>query len=254
MTQRPPAPDETLPDETVRMPADGSGGRPPVGGRPAPPATASEPAAPLEALVADGPGAEPEVDDTRPVGREWLEGAPEQTAEPAAAVPTASVEDTVVTSGTPPEAAPDDAAPDAPQSATQVIGRHDGEGPRDPGSPGTPGEPPSGPRRPWFRRPAVAVPVGLLLLLAVVYGVDLLLSRGQVPRNTVVSGVEVGGLTPSAAADTLERDVAPTFDAEHTLVADDVELPFSPAEAGLSLDVDGTVDVAAAQPSTRGPG
>ncbi len=262
MTQRPPAPDETLPDETVRMPADGPGGRPPVGGRPAPtappagaPAPASDSPAPASdgpAPAADGRAPEPEVDDTRPVGREWLEGAPDQPEEPAAAAPSASAEDTVVVPhGAVPASAHDDPAPAVPDSGTRVLHQEEGGvpgGPGGPGGPDLPDGPPSGPRRPWWRRPALAVPVGLLLLLAVVYGVDLLLSRGEVPRNTVVAGVEVGGLTPSAAADTLERELTPTFDAEHTLVAADVELPFAPAESGLSLDVDGTVDLAAAQP------
>jgi vancomycin resistance protein YoaR len=250
MTQRPPAPDETMPDETVRMPADGPGGRPPVGGRPAPTAASAPAESAPEAPVADDPAPAPEVDDTRPVGRDWLGGAPEEAAEPAAA-PAASAEDTVVTSASA-DPATDDSVREVPSSdvahsATQVLGQDGGEAPAGPGGPGTPGDPPTGPRR-WWRRPALAVPVGLLLLLAVVYGVDLLLSRGQVPRNTVVSGVEIGGMTPPAAADTLESDVAPTFDAEHTLVAADVEQPFTPAEAGLSLDVDRTVDVAAAQP------
>jgi vancomycin resistance protein YoaR len=233
MTQRPPAPDETMPDETVRMPADRAGGRPPVAGRPA-----------TAAPTADSPAPEPapEVDDTRPVGREWLEGAP---AEPSDTAPAAAAQDTVVV----PPARPDDPAPDGAQSATRVLSTDDeGEGPHDPGGPGTPAEPPSGPRRPWWRRPALFVPVGLLLLLAVVYGVDLLLSRGEVPRNTVVSGIELGGLTPAAAEDALAQDLAPTFEAEHTIVADDVELPFAPAESGLGLDVDATVDAATAQP------
>src|SRR5687768_6850381 len=68
MTQHAPAH-----DETVRMPADGAAARPqPDAGRPAV-ATVSEPrpAAPEPAV---------EADDTRPVTRDWLQGAPDATA------------------------------------------------------------------------------------------------------------------------------------------------------------------------------
>jgi vancomycin resistance protein YoaR len=251
MTQRPPAP-----DETIRMPADGSGSRPPVGGRPAP--AGPPPADTTDATGAAGP--EREIDDTRPVSRDWLETASrDQSHDPVAPTePTAtrSAQDTVVVphGGTPAEPSGGIAAEDPtsvpPPTATQVIADAGGEdtgGPGGPAGPDTPAGPPSG-GRPWWRRRALAVPVGLLLLLAVVYGVDLLLSRGDVPRNTVVAGVEVGGLTPAAAAGVLERELAPTVDAEHTIQAADVTLPFSPAEAGLTLDVDATVDAAAAQP------
>jgi vancomycin resistance protein YoaR len=262
MTQRPSAP-----DETVRMRADGPGGRPLLGGRPTPPAapTAAADAAPVPAP--DDPATERELDDTRPVGREWLEGARD---EPESAVAADPAHDTIVVpDGAAPsdgDAAPaespsatqvlpssDDAVPAAPAAPVAPVAPVDAAGPgspagADPAGPGTPGGPgPSG-GHPWWRRPALAVPVGLLLLLAVVYGVDLLVARGEVPRNTVVSGVDLGGLAPTAAADELEQELVPTVDAEHTVVAADVTLPFSPAEAGLSLDVDGTVDAASVQP------
>jgi vancomycin resistance protein YoaR len=245
MTQRPSAPDETLLDETVRMPGDGSGGRPPVGGRPTPdgPPTASSPAANA------APAAEREVDDTRPVGREWLKGQEEPSADSDAG----HIEPTTATAAQETVVATPDGAPTAPEgspTATRVLSDSDGEGAAGPGGPGgpqSPEEPPSG-GRPWWRRPAIAVPVGLMLLLAVVYGVDLLLARGEVPRNTVVAGVDVGGLTPAAAADALEKELAPTVNGDHTVVAADAELPFSPADAGLTLDLDGTVDAAAEQP------
>ncbi len=85
-------------------------------------------------------------------------------------------------------------------------------------------------------------------MLAAAYGVDLLVSSGEIPRNTVVAGVDIGGLTPAAAADALERDLAPRVVADHTVVAADVEATLSPATAGIELDVDGTVDAAAEQP------
>src|SRR5687767_12838709 len=66
-------------DETVRMPADGAVGRPqPDGGRPAV-TTVSEERPPTT------PAAAEEADDTRPVTRDWLLGAPDATAADAPA-------------------------------------------------------------------------------------------------------------------------------------------------------------------------
>ena len=61
--------------------------------------------------------------------------------------------------------------------------------------------PPSGPRGPWWRRRAVLVPAGAVAVLAAAYGVDLLVSSGDIPRSTVVAGVDIGGLSPAAAAE-----------------------------------------------------
>ncbi len=112
------------------------------------------------------------------------------------------------------------------------------------GAPGGTGDRP-GPRR---RRAAVLVPAGAVLALALVYGVDLLVAGSDVPRNTVVAGVPIGGLSPAAAASALEEQLAPRVTAEHVLMADDVEAALSPATAGITLDVPGTVDAAGDQP------
>ncbi|HYO37844.1 MAG TPA: VanW family protein [Geodermatophilus sp.] len=91
-------------------------------------------------------------------------------------------------------------------------------------------------------------PVGLVVLLGGAYGVDLLAAGDDVPRNTVVAGVEIGGLSRAAATAALEERLAPRVSADHTVVADDVEATLSPATAGIALDVDGTVDAADDQP------
>ena len=85
-------------------------------------------------------------------------------------------------------------------------------------------------------------------MLAAAYGIDLAVAQGSIPRSTLVAGVDIGGLSPAAAATALERELAPTVSADHTVVADDVEATLSPTAAGLSLDVDGTVDAADDQP------
>jgi vancomycin resistance protein YoaR len=88
----------------------------------------------------------------------------------------------------------------------------------------------------------------VLVVLGVVYCVDLLLTGGHVARSTVVAGVDIGGLSPAAAQRALEKDLAPRIAADRTVIADDVEATLSPAAAGITLDVDATVDRADDQP------
>jgi vancomycin resistance protein YoaR len=243
------------------------------------------------------PDAAGELDDTRPVTRDWLSGAP--AGESPTTTPDATTSETgtqapdrlaVEETGT---GAPDalaveetaTGAPDRVEVEEAATGRIDGvdqvatpvpavaagapttpaeetdpAGLRpwsatgsDPGEPNRPEPPtdeypPGPPWRPWWRRRGVLVPVLLLAVLAVVYGVDLLVTRGNVARATVVAGVDVGGMSPTAAARVLEQDLAPRIGADRTMVADDVEASLSPAAAGIALDVDATVDRADDQP------
>jgi hypothetical protein len=242
MPQHPALPDDTVHDETVRMRADGADGRPtPDGVRPAP----------VE-----------EFDDTRPVTRDWLLGAPDAAvpagpdaeSRPAASDldaehstqrldavrsdRSATATDTVVDAPAD-HANPSDAIPTEPVHADP-----DSAGTDTPPPPGI--EPPSGGR--GWRRRRVLVPAGVLALLAAAYGADLLISSGDIPRGTVVAGIDIGGLSPAAAATTLEEQLAPRINAEHRVRADDVTAPFSPLTAGITLDVDATIDSADDQP------
>ncbi|SFF42400.1 VanW family protein [Blastococcus tunisiensis] len=230
-------------DETVRMRPEDADGRPsPEDLRPSP---------------ADG------HDDTRPVTRDWLLGAPEQGG-PAAGAP----QQPPATAGPLPEEDEDrstqaldmsepqasagtvdtapvtddrDAAPTPVQDTAPVADTP--EVPPPAGSTGT-----GGPTGPWWRRRAVLVPAGAVAALGVLYGADLLITSGEIPRSTVVAGVDIGGLSPAAARSTLEEELAPRVDAEHIVRADDVTAPFSPLTAGITLDVDETLDSADDQP------
>ncbi|WP_346619069.1 VanW family protein [Blastococcus montanus] len=262
MSQKSPAP-----DETVRMRPDSAGERPPLSA--AVPAFGTEP------------------DDTRPVGREWMRGgheappvpesAPSTAEQPATAAdepqgdepqghepqghepqghePQADEATTGATGGTEridlSAGTPGDTAADDGTQRTAVIPPMTGDGPAGDGPTGPPpadGPPADGRRGPWWRRPATLVPVGLLAVLGLAYGADLALASGEVPRNTVVAGVEVGGLTPARAAAELEEQLAPRIAADHVVSAADVTATLSPAAAGVTLDVDRTVDAAAERP------
>jgi vancomycin resistance protein YoaR len=227
-------------DETVRMRTDG-------------PAPDGGPQLPIDA-----------ADDTRPVTRDWLLGAPDADPPPS---PAASEDDwtTQAFDRTPAEDSPAVAEPEVDETAAlgavpaeqgdehreELSSGHDGgdDGADTPAGPPPGDEPPAdGPRAPWWRHRAVLVPAGAVAVLAALYGVDLLVSSGDIPRSTVVAGVDIGGLSPVAAAAALEEKLAPRVQADHTVVADDVESTLSPAIAGITLDVDGTVDAADDQP------
>jgi vancomycin resistance protein YoaR len=237
-----PLRDGTLHDETVRMRPDGPDGRPAPDGSPQVPVAAA--------------------DDTRPVTRDWLLGAPDDDpvaapARPGTTTDSAGSDDNWNTetfdragADLPPGAVSGPApVPEGDRTAapgavpTESNGRGDGTD-----TPPGDGPPTGGPRQPWWRRRAVLAPVGVVAVLAAAYGVDLLISSGDIPRSTVVAGVDIGGLSPAAAASALEERLAPRVTADHTVVADDVQSSLSPATAGIMLDVDGTVDAADDQP------
>ncbi|MET0765376.1 MAG: VanW family protein [Blastococcus sp.] len=238
----------TVHDETVRMRGDGPDGRPPLDvGRPA-----SEENRPEQ----------DRFDDTRPVTRDWLLGAPDGARVPAPTAPAPAAPAAEPTS--PAETGDDDStqafdlsAPPMPAAAPDLTGVGPGQRPPEAdiaeGSDSTDGpppgdEPPPSGRGTWWRRRAVLVPAGAVAVLAAAYGADLLISSGDIPRSTVVAGVDIGSLSPAAAAKKLESDLAPRVVADHTVVADDVEATLSPATAGILLDVDATVDEADDQP------
>ncbi len=150
-----------------------------------------------------------------------------------------------------PATAPAGAGPTPRNELDDAAGRHrDGDGPPPgPGGPrrGGPGAGPSG-SGPWWRRRAVLVPAAAVLALGAVYGLDVAIAGGDVPRGTVVAGLELGGLSSADAAARLTSDLAPRMSADHTLVADDVQGVLHPPAAGIALDVPGTVDAIDDQP------
>jgi vancomycin resistance protein YoaR len=241
--------------DTVRLEADGTIGS----GRPARPAP--------------GPG-RPAADDGADGG---AAGAaphrPESAADdPAAVEETRTIEPVPTTAPGPTTPGPTTPGPATPGPTT--AGPATAEAPTGPSTDGVPGAPPpaddhdavhppggdddtgtSGPPagggpggRPWWRRTAVLAPAAAVLTLGVLYGVDLLAAGDDVARGTVVAGVELGGLSPAAAAERLEGDLAPRVSADRTLVADDVRSVLHPPAAGIALDVAGTVDAVDDQP------
>ncbi|MEO6082701.1 MAG: VanW family protein [Umezawaea sp.] len=87
--------------------------------------------------------------------------------------------------------------------------------------------------------------VGVLVAL---YGLDILISSGNVPRGVTVAGVEVGGMSHGEAEAKLRQQIEPRLSLPFKAKAGDVETEIDPKTAGLTLDWASTVDRAGSQP------
>ncbi|MGH3935503.1 MAG: VanW family protein [Pseudonocardiaceae bacterium] len=106
---------------------------------------------------------------------------------------------------------------------------------------------PPGKRGGALRRTGIAV-AALLGLLALVYGIDVVMSRDHVPRGVAVAGVEVGGMQRTVAEQQLRQQLEPRLNHPITVRAGDVNTTLDPVRSGLTLNWPGTLDQAGAQP------
>ncbi|MGH3940706.1 MAG: VanW family protein [Pseudonocardiaceae bacterium] len=97
-------------------------------------------------------------------------------------------------------------------------------------------------------RRGVIVAAVLLGLFVLVYGLDVAMSRGEVPRGVTVAGVDIGGMERSVAEQRLREQIEPRLTQPVPVQAGDVEVKLDPAQAGLMLDWPGTLDQAGQQP------
>lgn len=97
-------------------------------------------------------------------------------------------------------------------------------------------------------RRAVITAGAVFGLLVVLYGLDLALARGEVPRGVTVAGVPIGGMDKAVAERTLRDGLGPRLDRPVKVRAGDVEETIEPPAAGLALNWRATVDHAGDQP------
>jgi vancomycin resistance protein YoaR len=221
-------------DDTVRLQPDGTVGS----ARPTPPAAPPPAAVPSAGPTA--PGADPmsarsqsdtqaipPVDEPASSDTRAIPPVDEPASSDTPAIPPAQSGTQVVDLST----APDGALATEQTGSGEPPERHDATG-----------------GRPRWRRPAVLVPAAAVLALGVAYGADLLFAGDDVPRGTVVAGIELGGLSPAAAAERLDSQLTARVTADRTVVAADVQGVLHPPAAGISLDVPATVDAVDDQP------
>ncbi|GAA5123603.1 VanW family protein [Pseudonocardia adelaidensis] len=94
----------------------------------------------------------------------------------------------------------------------------------------------------------------VLVLAAVVgafgllYGGDLLLSSGSMPRGVTVAGVAVGSMSMADAGERLRSEIGARVGAPIPVTVGDVRGQIDPVAAGLSVDWAATLDRAGSQP------
>ncbi|MEO6472165.1 MAG: VanW family protein [Aeromicrobium sp.] len=106
-------------------------------------------------------------------------------------------------------------------------------------------------KRRWLRRSLF----GGLAVLFVLYVAGFLLTGARMPANATIAGVDVGGMSPSAAKVELDKALTPKLDDEivFTTVAgkaaksayrSSLDLGFKPSSIGLSFDLQRSIDEA----------
>ena len=93
-------------------------------------------------------------------------------------------------------------------------------------------------------RAVVVALAAVVLLLGGAYAAAGAFASDRVPRGTTVAGVAVGGQTPAEARATLETELADRVDASISVSAEGRSVQVDPAEAGLSFDLDASVEAA----------
>lgn len=97
------------------------------------------------------------------------------------------------------------------------------------------------PGQPRRRRGAIAALVGAFVLLVAGYLGVAAYTSGRTPSDTKVGGVQVGGMEPAAARKALSSAVTERGAAPVTLTAGGKSATIAPAEAGLTIDLDGSI-------------
>lgn len=82
----------------------------------------------------------------------------------------------------------------------------------------------------------------------VLYGIDMLVSSGNVPRGVSVAGVDVGGMSRTAAESKLREKIEPRLVKPIATKVGDMDAELDPKTAGLALDWNATLDRAGSQP------
>lgn len=90
--------------------------------------------------------------------------------------------------------------------------------------------------------------LGVLGLGGVLYGVDIAMSEGQVPRGVTVGGVDIGGMGSAQAEQRLRNDLGEKVRQPVTVKAGNMSSQLEPTQSGLRVDWGKTVAQAGKQP------
>ncbi|SDY83035.1 Vancomycin resistance protein YoaR, contains peptidoglycan-binding and VanW domains [Amycolatopsis xylanica] len=111
-----------------------------------------------------------------------------------------------------------------------------------------PTEAPAPPQKRFNKRKAAIIGGSVFGGLLLLWGADLLISSGSVPRGVTVAGVDVGGMSRDSAEKELRAKIEPRLSSPVQVKAGDVTDQLAPKVSGLTLDWPGTLDQAGDQP------
>lgn len=180
------------------------------------------------------------------------DGAPDATVVVPAAGHDAEATQVLPSAGAPPSAVPISQVEAAADPMTVQLGS--GAPPPPPvgpidGSGDGSGDGPAGGQGGRGRgRKLAMVGGGVLVALGALYGADLALSQGAVPRGVTVAGVPVGGLSFAAAQERLQNQVEPRTREPIQVQMGEATTKLDPVAAGLTADWPATLARAGAQP------
>lgn len=98
------------------------------------------------------------------------------------------------------------------------------------------------------RRPAIvvgSVTAGVVILLGGAYGIGYAMAGENLPPNTTIEGVAVGGRAPADAESMLSEALASKASGEMTIASGEHQISRAPADLGLKLDAAASVAQAA---------
>ena len=98
---------------------------------------------------------------------------------------------------------------------------------------------------PKRRSKAVLIGGALVGVLGIAYGAGLLLDHADVPNDTTVLGVDIGGMSEAAAAQKLSNTLGERTKAPLELTVNGEQVQLKPEDAGLGLRTEATVRQAA---------
>ena len=83
--------------------------------------------------------------------------------------------------------------------------------------------------------------VGLAVIFGSLYAVGYAVAGDKLPNGTRVAEIDVGGMTPEEAEQSLERELGPRLDTTIKATVSGKTYEIDPREAGLSFDLDATL-------------
>ena len=84
--------------------------------------------------------------------------------------------------------------------------------------------------------------IGALLVLGVLYIVGFIMTGLRMPANATIGGVEVSGMSPSSARAAVDRELSPRVGEDVVLAHEGKEFTVDPEAAGLTFDLDQSID------------